>query len=560
MTTLDIVKLIDKSAITRLSHNYENKLLNKIKTTFTNNDQQLFVGNFYCYLNYDSNKDFVVDFENVWKWMGFTRKSNAKRILEKHFVEDIDYKIVLLKLEENIEGGRPSENILLTVNTFKKFCLKSGTSKADDIHDYYIKLEELLHETVNEQTSELMQQLEEKNDALYLTNNALEETTTMLKDTQKEIQTLTKKYVKPKKEVFDGKNVVYFMCTEESGKLGEYAVGKAVDLSNRKDNYDHNKLHDFKVVYYISCRNTKFMDVIEGLVLSLLSKYKCKSNRDVFQLPESADFKLFKNILDYSVKVYEDADEIIYPKRTGEKLTKEEEAERHKKYYENHREELLEKAHEHHEENKEELSYIQKLHNEKNADVIAEKRKQRYEENKEAVIAQVMEYYEENKPEVLKDRKEYYKENKEAILDDRTKYYKNNYKTKIAVQRGKKEKCECGMTVTHYGMKRHKKSERHADLMKKLQNPSNKEAESKKEKCECGMTITIKSMKKHKKSNRHAEQMKKQTESKEDEVDEEDIEEEDEDEVDDEEDIEEEDEDDEDEEIKTNKITIDISS
>ena len=57
------------------------------------------------------------------------------------------------------EGGRPSENILLTVNTFKKFCLKAGTSKADEIHDYYLKLEDLLYETINEETEELKLEL-----------------------------------------------------------------------------------------------------------------------------------------------------------------------------------------------------------------------------------------------------------------------------------------------------------------------------------------------------------------------------------------------------------------
>ena len=32
---------------------------------------------------------------------------------------------------------------------FKSFCLKAGTKKADEIHDYYIKLEELIQEVIN---------------------------------------------------------------------------------------------------------------------------------------------------------------------------------------------------------------------------------------------------------------------------------------------------------------------------------------------------------------------------------------------------------------------------
>jgi hypothetical protein len=53
----------------------------------------MFLASFYCYLNYDSKKDFVIDFDNVWKWTGFNRKSDAKRVLEKHFTIDIDYHI-----------------------------------------------------------------------------------------------------------------------------------------------------------------------------------------------------------------------------------------------------------------------------------------------------------------------------------------------------------------------------------------------------------------------------------------------------------------------------------
>jgi hypothetical protein len=56
-------------------------------------------------------------------------------------------------------GGKNKEQILMTINTFKKFCLKAGTKKADKIHDYYIKLEELLHETLNEECKELRDQL-----------------------------------------------------------------------------------------------------------------------------------------------------------------------------------------------------------------------------------------------------------------------------------------------------------------------------------------------------------------------------------------------------------------
>jgi len=159
---LDIVKFIEKNPVSRLSSDYQNKLLNKIKDKFSNKEQQLFVGSFYCYLNYNSKNDFIIDLDNIWKWIGFSRKDHAKVALKKNFIENIDYKILLLQLREqdrNVHGGNNKEQILMNINTFKKFCLKAGTKKADEIHDYYIKLEELMHETINEETDELRNQI-----------------------------------------------------------------------------------------------------------------------------------------------------------------------------------------------------------------------------------------------------------------------------------------------------------------------------------------------------------------------------------------------------------------
>ena len=111
--------MIEKNPITHLSKDYQNELLTKIKTKFTSKEQQMFVASFYCFLTYSKN-DYVIDLNDIWKWIGFTRKDNAKRLLEKFFVKDIDYKImslnnnkdddeVSLQTEENPKGGRPVE-------------------------------------------------------------------------------------------------------------------------------------------------------------------------------------------------------------------------------------------------------------------------------------------------------------------------------------------------------------------------------------------------------------------------------------------------------------------
>ena len=83
---LNIVDLIEKNPITRLSSDYNVKMLTKIKEQFTDFEQQMFLSSFYCYLNHHPTNDFVIDLDNVWEWMGFSRKVNAKTLLEKCFV------------------------------------------------------------------------------------------------------------------------------------------------------------------------------------------------------------------------------------------------------------------------------------------------------------------------------------------------------------------------------------------------------------------------------------------------------------------------------------------
>jgi hypothetical protein len=136
-----------------------------VKYKFSSYEQQLFLSSFYCYLNYDSQNEFVIDLDDVWKWLGFSQKVKAKILLENHFNIDIDYKKSLyhtVKQPIHIKGGHNKEIIMLNINTFKKICLKAGTKKADEIHEYYIKLEETLQEVLQEESNELKLQLEQK--------------------------------------------------------------------------------------------------------------------------------------------------------------------------------------------------------------------------------------------------------------------------------------------------------------------------------------------------------------------------------------------------------------
>uniref|UniRef100_A0A6C0I9C4 MSV199 domain-containing protein n=1 Tax=viral metagenome TaxID=1070528 RepID=A0A6C0I9C4_9ZZZZ len=208
MQELNIVELIEKNPISKLSKAYNNKLINKIKDNFTDFESQLFVSSFYCYLNYDKNIDFVVDLDNIWKWLGFSQKIRAKECLEKYFKLDIDYKNLAFsdgKASSNNEnlahatseassndekwGGHNKQTILLTIKCFKSLCLKAQTKKAGEIHEYYMKMEEVLHQIVEEETDELRLQLEQKeNIILEIKQNSEQEKQQLIQNSKKEKQ------------------------------------------------------------------------------------------------------------------------------------------------------------------------------------------------------------------------------------------------------------------------------------------------------------------------------------------------------------------------------------
>lgn len=233
MEQLDIVKLIENNPITKLSNDYNIKLLTKIKANFSDFEQQLFLSSFYCYLNCDPAKDFVIDLDNVWKWLDFSTKQKSLRILEKYFVINKDYINLnllnqLVKQDDKTHGGHNKEIFMLNIDTFKKFCLKAGTKKADEIHNYYIKLEKMIQSTIDEENNELKLQLQNKDKLIY--------------QKQKEVEHALISQFPVNTEC------VYFGTIDNTNENGEKLIkfGHTNDLSNRVS-YHHKHYNNFNL-------------------------------------------------------------------------------------------------------------------------------------------------------------------------------------------------------------------------------------------------------------------------------------------------------------------------
>ena len=323
--SVDIVNLIESNPITKLNGNYQSKLVEKVQKTFTNYEQQMFLASFYCYLKHDSKNDFVIDLDNVWKWLGFSSKHKSKELLNKIFVLNKDYKSLLtqpgeqkntiISLESSGEkkgnrGGHNKELIMLNVDTFKKICLKAGTKKADEIHDYFIKLETIFQEILVEESNELKIQLEQqKTDFQLLEDKKTQEYNAKL-EKQKSIEReniLLKEYA-TSGSIFYVIKVKTFENGSYIVKIGESRRGVLERYKEHKTKYDEcllidcfavNKSKDFETFI-------KEHEHIRGNRVTDLPGHE--NELELFIIGKNLSYQTLLNIINNNIKYFNNND------------------------------------------------------------------------------------------------------------------------------------------------------------------------------------------------------------------------------------------------------------
>jgi len=101
----------------------------------------------------------------------------------------------------------------------------------------------------------------------------------------------------------------------------------------------------------------------------------------------------------------------------------------------------------------------------------AERKEREYIENLNATLNRHIptrtheEYREQYKEQLREKSKKYREENAEEIKERKKKYYNENIE-KIKEYRSQQIQCECGLTCTPYHQARHKRTNKHLELMK----------------------------------------------------------------------------------------------
>ena len=300
MQTLDIVNLIEKNPITKLTNVYNNKLLTKIKKTFTETEQQLFITSFYCYLNYHSTNDFIIDLDNVWKWLEFSSKFTAIRVLEKNFNIDTDYKIFASHLGEANEndkkrGGHNIKKFFLNIKTFKLFCIKAETKKAKEIHEYFVKLEEILLETMEEESNELkmqLQNIQEKNKEEFNEKIKREREKILLKE-------------------FGSSGPLIYIIKVKSFDTGEYIIKigesrKGIQLRYNEHKYKYDEILLLDCFSVIKCKEFEsFLHSHDSIRFNRVSDLEGHENeRELFLVGKNLSYDMILKLIQSNIKKF----------------------------------------------------------------------------------------------------------------------------------------------------------------------------------------------------------------------------------------------------------------
>jgi phage anti-repressor protein len=302
MENLNIVSLIEKSPINKLSPTYNNLFLEKIKKEFTTTEQQLFVASFYLYFNYDSINDFIIDLDDTWQWLDFNNKENALRAIKHNFTENTDFKYIDNNEKKEGRGGHNKKKVMLSINTFKSLCFISTTPKAKEIRMYYLKLERIIYDVINEQEKEI------KNNFKNILALKDEEISKIEKNKKIERQNILLKQ-------FGTSGALVYLIIVKTFEDGKYILKIGESRYGVKARYDEHKTK-YEECILIDCypvkQSKKFETFIHSHELIEPSKYKelkgHENETELFLIGDKLTLAIVKDVIDKNIKTFDEYD------------------------------------------------------------------------------------------------------------------------------------------------------------------------------------------------------------------------------------------------------------
>ena len=262
------------SSNTTLSLQIQDRLVERLNTSFTEDEQRWYVANLYMYMNYNSTDDYPINLEDVFPMIGFANKENAKRTLKNNFTENEDYKKLLVHTDEQKNGenrgGHNKETVMLNVDTFKNLCMLAKTDQGKKIRKYYVKLENVYNELVKDEICQKQLEIQKQKELL-------EKETKQLQDSLEQTQQELVKYKEKTYEAIEKTGHIYVIKTDAQGS---YKVGKTKDAVNKRiRGLQTGNVNNIEILLDFKTSNP---DLLENCAHYILDRYRCNSNREFF--------------------------------------------------------------------------------------------------------------------------------------------------------------------------------------------------------------------------------------------------------------------------------------
>ncbi|MEH1956831.1 hypothetical protein [Nostoc sp.] len=88
---------------------------------------------------YQSDKEFPVDIDDAWQWLGYSRKDKCLEAIQLSLMPGLDFSTSRGKST----GGRPKQEVRLSVEGFKLLGMMAGTPQGKIIRKYFLECERI---------------------------------------------------------------------------------------------------------------------------------------------------------------------------------------------------------------------------------------------------------------------------------------------------------------------------------------------------------------------------------------------------------------------------------
>jgi hypothetical protein len=178
----------------------------------------------------------------------------------------------LLENQQNgTKGGQNKEIFLMNIDTFKLLCIKANTTKSNELHEYYVLLEQITMETIKEECEEMNKILQKSNEI----------------NAQKIIEIKEDANIKIHNkliQIHHKKNVVY-LCKIKDHENGKFIIkiGSTQNIKERMANIKNTYIANPVVMEIFECNHhVQFENWIRSYPSIKHLYFPLKKNNDCF--------------------------------------------------------------------------------------------------------------------------------------------------------------------------------------------------------------------------------------------------------------------------------------